>query len=92
MENEKESDGVYIGRYVLIDYGMDDGYKNPSPENLSRYFYLKPNTEPVEIYTSGDYNEDYRTKLMTSVDDLYEEVNMQDANEALEYQYYERVV
>ena len=58
MERSVNTDGVYIGRYVLIDYGVDGS----SNENLYIPVFIKPDTTPLEFYTSAGFEEDTRIK------------------------------
>jgi hypothetical protein len=58
MDRSVNTDGVYIGRYVLIDYGVDGS----SNENLYIPVFIKPNTNPLEFYTSAGFEEDTRIK------------------------------
>ena len=90
MEQKILSDGVYIGRYVLIDYGLNDDLKNPTDLNMSRYFYVKPNTSPIEIYISSNYENSDRLKLLTNIDILYDPIKKQEANNNLNQKYYEK--
>lgn len=98
MEENRHTDGVYIGRYVLIDYGLDDDLKNPTGEVLSRHFYLNPNSDSIEIYTYPDFeaiNDEtgekiYRLKYAESEDVFYDTISMQDANNNFTQKYYQK--
>ena len=98
MEKNRHTDGVYIGRYVLIDYGLDDDLKNPTGEVLTRHFYLNPNSNSIEIYTYPDFetkNDEtgekiYRLKYAESEDAFYGTISMQSANENLNQKYYQK--
>ena len=82
MEENRHTDGVYIGRYVLIDYGLDDDLKNPTGEVLSRHFYLNPNSDSIEIYTYPDFETKengkklYRLRYAESEDAFYDIISM----------------
>lgn len=56
MDKAADTDGVYIGRFVLVDYGID-GSMN---EILYTPVFIKPNTNPQEFYTSAEFEEDTR--------------------------------
>ena len=56
MDKAADTDGVYIGRFVLVDYGVD-GSMN---EVLYTPVFIKPNTNPQEFYTSAEFEEETR--------------------------------
>lgn len=56
MDKAADTDGVYIGRFVLVDYGVD-GSMN---EILYTPVFIKPDTNPQEFYTSAEFEEETR--------------------------------
>ena len=91
MDSKKDADGVYVGRYVLIDYGINDDTKNPTEGNFSRQYYAKPNTNPVEIYLDINYTPENRLKVAETRDDFYELIDYREANDKPDQFYYEKV-
>lgn len=53
MDLNMADDGVYIGRYVLVEYGIDD-------ELMGNVAYVKTGTSPLEFYTSPNFEEETR--------------------------------